>query len=336
MRMKVAVCSTQPYDRESLQAANAVFGQQLVFFEERLSTKTIALFAGYPVLCAFVNDRLDAEVLQALSDRGLLLVALRCAGFNNVDIEAAQRLGICVARVPAYSPHSVAEHTLALMLALNRKTHRAYNRIRDGNFSLHGLLGFELRGRTVGIIGTGRIGQAVAEIMRGFGCNMLAYDIAQNPACSALGVNYVGLDELYRASDIITLHCPLNQQTRHLIDAAALERMRRGVMLLNTSRGAVVDTAAVTAALKSGQVGYLGMDVYEQEGDLFFRNLSEQVIQDDIFERLLTFPNVLITGHQGFFTTEALASIAATTLQNIRIFEQGGQCQNEVTCALLR
>jgi len=336
MRMKVAVCSTQPYDRESLQAANAVFGQQLVFFEERLSTKTIALFAGYPVLCAFVNDRLDAEVLQALSDRGLLLVALRCAGFNNVDIEAAQRLGICVARVPAYSPHSVAEHTLALMLALNRKTHRAYNRIRDGNFSLHGLLGFELRGRTVGIIGTGRIGQAVAEIMRGFGCNMLAYDIAQNPACSALGVNYVGLDELYRASDIITLHCPLNQQTRHLIDAAALERMRRGVMLLNTSRGAVVDTAAVIAALKSGQVGYLGMDVYEQEGDLFFRNLSEQVIQDDIFERLLTFPNVLITGHQGFFTTEALASIAATTLQNIRIFEQGGQCQNEVTCALLR
>ena len=172
--------------------------------------------------------------------------------------------------------------------------------------------------------------------MRGFGCNMLAYDIAQNPACSALGVNYVGLDELYRASDIITLHCPLNQQTRHLIDAAALERMRRGVMLLNTSRGAVVDTAAVIAALKSGQVGYLGMDVYEQEGDLFFRNLSEQVIQDDIFERLLTFPNVLITGHQGFFTTEALASIAATTLQNIRIFEQGGQCQNEVTCALLR
>ena len=334
--MKVAVCSTQPYDRESLQAANAVFGQQLVFFEERLSTKTIALFAGYPVLCAFVNDRLDAEVLQALSDRGLLLVALRCAGFNNVDIEAAQRLGICVARVPAYSPHSVAEHTLALMLALNRKTHRAYNRIRDGNFSLHGLLGFDLRGRTVGIIGTGRIGQAVAEIMRGFGCNMLAYDIAQNPACSALGVNYVGLDELYRASDIITLHCPLNQQTRHLIDAAALERMRRGVMLLNTSRGAVVDTAAVIAALKSGQVGYLGMDVYEQEGDLFFRNLSEQVIQDDIFERLLTFPNVLITGHQGFFTTEALASIAATTLQNIRIFEQGGQCQNEVTCALLR
>jgi len=336
MRMKVAVCSTQPYDRESLQSANAAFGPQLVFFEERLSTKTIALFAGYPVLCAFVNDRLDAEVLQALSDRGLLLVALRCAGFNNVDIEAAQRLGICVARVPAYSPHSVAEHTLALMLALNRKTHRAYNRIRDGNFSLHGLLGFELRGRTVGIIGTGRIGQAVAEIMRGFGCNMLAYDIAQNPACSALGVNYVGLDELYRASDIITLHCPLNQQTRHLIDAAALERMRRGVMLLNTSRGAVVDTAAVIAALKSGQVGYLGMDVYEQEGDLFFRNLSEQVIQDDIFERLLTFPNVLITGHQGFFTTEALASIAATTLQNIRIFEQGGQCQNEVTCALLR
>ncbi|PIR09880.1 MAG: hydroxyacid dehydrogenase [Gallionellaceae bacterium CG11_big_fil_rev_8_21_14_0_20_60_62] len=334
--MKVAVCSTQPYDRESLQAANAAFGQQLVFFEERLSTKTIALFAGYPVLCAFVNDRLDAEVLQALSDQGLRLVALRCAGFNNVDIEATQRLGICVARVPAYSPHSVAEHTLALMLALNRKTHRAYNRIRDGNFSLHGLLGFELSGRTVGIIGTGRIGQAVAEILRGFGCNLLAYDIAQNPACSALGVNYVGLDALYRDSDIITLHCPLNQQTRHLIDAAALARMRRGVMLLNTSRGAVVDTAAVIGALKSGQVGYLGMDVYEQEGDLFFRNLSEQVIQDDIFERLLTFPNVLITGHQGFFTTEALASIAATTLENIRNFEQGGQCQNEVTRALLR
>jgi D-lactate dehydrogenase len=222
------------------------------------------------------------------------------------------------------------------MLTLNRKTHRAFNRVRDGNFSLEGLLGFELHSRTVGIIGTGRIGQAVARILHGFGCRLLAYDVVQNEQCKALGVKYVELAELYRDSDIVTLHCPLNQQTLHLIDDNALRQMKRGVMLINTSRGAVVDANALISALKSGHIGHLGLDVYEQEGDLFFRDLSSQMIQDDIFERLLTFPNVLITGHQGFFTREALANIAQTTLQNISLFEKTGLCQNQVTMELLR
>jgi len=334
--MKIAVCSAQSYDREFLTAANANFDHELVFFEASVSEKTTQLFAGFPAVCAFVNDLLNEAALRALANQGLRLIALRCAGFNNVDVPAAQKYGIHVVRVPAYSPHSVAEHTLALMLTLDRKTHRAYNRVRDGNFSLDGLLGFELHNRTVGIIGTGRIGQAVAQILHGFGCRLLAHDVVQNELCKTLGVSYVELAELYHESDIITLHCPLNQQTHHLIDDNALRQMKRGVMLINTSRGGVVDTNALTAALKSGHIGHLGLDVYEQEGDLFFQDLSNQVIQDDMFERLLTFPNVLITGHQGFFTKEALSSIAQTTLQNISLFEKTGQCQNEVTMELLR
>lgn len=334
--MKIAVCGTQPYDRESLSIINADFGHELVFFEERLTLQSAPLFAGYVGLCCFVNDILDEAVLQILAAQGTRLIALRCAGFNNVDVLAAERYGIRLVRVPAYSPHSVAEHTLALILTLNRKTHRAYNRVRDGNFTLQGLLGFELRGRTVGIIGTGRIGQAVAEILHGFGCQLLGYDMLQNEACQALGLNYVELDELYQRSDIVTIHCPLNEQTHHLINALTLTKMKHGAMLINTSRGAVIDTCAVIAALKTGQLGYLGLDVYEQEGDLFFQDLSSRVIQDDTFERLLTFPNVLITGHQGFFTTEALRNIAHTTLANISHFEKTGECQNEVTRALLR
>lgn len=334
--MKVAVCSAQSYDHEFLALANAKFDHDLQFFEGRLSAETTQLFSGYTAICAFVNDVLNAEVLHTLADQGLRLIALRCAGFNNVDIQAAQKYGIRVVRVPAYSPHSVAEHTLALILTLDRKTHRAYNRVRDGNFSLEGLLGFELHTRTVGIIGTGRIGQVVAQILHGFGCRLLAYDVVQNERCKSLGVHYVELDELYRESDIVTLHCPLDQHTHHLIDSNALRQMKRGVMLINSSRGAVIDTSAVIAGLKSGQIGYLGLDVYEQEGDLFFHDLSNQVIQDDMFERLLTFQNVLITGHQGFFTKEALSSIAQTTLQNISLFEKTGQCQNEVTMDLLR
>lgn len=334
--MRVAISSCQRYDRDSLAAANVCLGHELVFFEERLTAQSVLLFAGHEVVCCFVNDQLDEAVLRVLAAHGTRLVALRCAGFNNVDVLAAARLGIRIVRVPAYSPRSVAEHTLALILTLNRKTYRAYNRVRDGNFSLQGLLGFELCGRTVGIIGTGRIGQGVAQILRGFGCRLLAHDPVPNQECLALGVSYVNLDELYRNSDIITIHCPLNQQTRHLIDAPALAKMKQGVMLINTSRGAVVDTTAVIAALKTGQVGYLGLDVYEQEGDLFFRDLSSQVIQDDVFERLLTFPNVLITGHQGFFTVEALHNIAQTTLENISHFEKTGECQNEVTQSLVR
>ena len=334
--MKVAICSAQSYDHEFLTAANANFNHELTFFEARLSEKSTQIFSGFPVICAFVNDILNEGALRTLAGQGLRLIALRCAGFNNVDVQAAEKYGTCVVRVPAYSPYSVAEHTLALMLTLNRKTHRAFNRVRDGNFSLEGLLGFELHSRTVGIIGTGRIGQAVARILHGFGCRLLAYDVVQNEQCKALGVKYVELAELYRDSDIVTLHCPLNQQTLHLIDDNALRQMKRGVMLINTSRGAVVDANALISALKSGHIGHLGLDVYEQEGDLFFRDLSSQVIQDDIFERLLTFPNVLITGHQGFFTREALANIAQTTLQNISLFEKTGLCQNQVTMELLR
>jgi D-lactate dehydrogenase len=274
-------------------------------------------------------------VLTTLAVNGTRLIALRCAGFNNVDLLAAQELGLTVVRVPAYSPSSVAEHTAGLILALNRKTCRAYNRVKDGNFSLEGLLGFNLQGRVVGIIGTGKIGSVVARIMRGFGCEVLAYDPVINTDCEKIGVAYVDLPELYSRSDIITLHCPLTNASYHMIHEHALGQMKDSVMLINTSRGAVVDTNAVITALKSGKVGYLGLDVYEQEGDLFFEDLSNNIIKDDVFERLLTFPNVVITGHQGFFTRDALDNIAHTTLQNITNFEQNGNCKNEVTPSLV-
>lgn len=333
--MKVAVCSTKPYDRQFFLAANRNIGHELVFFESRLSVETQQIVAGFPVVCAFVNDILNGVVLKTLANRGTRLVALRCAGFNNVDIPMATELGLRVVRVPAYSPHSVAEHTVGLMLALNRRLPHAYNRVRNGNFELQGLLGFELRSKTIGIIGTGRIGSAVAQILHGFGCRLLGYDPQHSEECISVGLEYVPLEQLYTDSDIITLHCPLNQQTRHLIDSAAITCMKQGIMLINTSRGAVIDTRAVIEGLKSSKIGYLGLDVYEQEGDLFFHDLSDQVIQDDVFQRLLTFPNVLITGHQGFFTVEALSSIAETTLQNISIFERDGICENEVTQAML-
>jgi len=332
--MRIAVCSAQSYDRQFLSAANADSGHELVFFESHLCEETRQMVSGFPAVCVFVNDTLNAAVLETLVKQGTRLIALRCAGFNNVDIRAAHGLGLRVVRVPAYSPHSVAEHSVALMLALNRHVHRAYDRVRNGNFALNGLLGFEMRGKTVGIVGTGRIGTAVAQILHGFGCRLIAYDPQPDVECEQ--VEYVTLEQLCAASDIITLHCPLNQQTRHLIDAAAVALMKPGVMLINTSRGAVVDTVAVTEGLKSAKIGYLGLDVYEQEGDLFFQDLSDQVIKDDVFERLLTFPNVLITGHQGFFTDEALRSISEITLQNVSVFERDGGCQNEVTMELLR
>ncbi len=334
--MKIAVCSTQSYDRQFFDAANQDGQHQLDYFEVNLNEETRNIVTGYPAVCVFVHDTLNAAVLETLAEQGTKLIALRCAGFNNVDIQAATKLGMHVVRVPAYSPHSVAEHCIALMMGLNRRIPRAYNRVRDGNFSLDGLLGFELRGKTVGLIGTGRIGAAVAEILKGFGCKLIAYDPQPDPTCIALGVEFVSLPQLYAASDIITLHAPLNKHTFHLINAAAVGQMKRGVMIINTSRGGVIDTAAVIAGLKSGRVGSLGLDVYEQEGDLFFRDLSNRVIHDDIFERLLTFHNVLITGHQGFFTHEALTSIADTTLENISLFESTGACQNEVTMELLR
>lgn len=321
--MRVAFFSTKPYDQRSFDARNAAHGHELVYLEPRLGPQTVPLAGGFPAVCAFVNDQLDAGVLASLAAGGTRLVALRSAGFNHVDLPAARELGLTVVRVPAYSPHAVAEHTVGLILALNRKLHRAYARVREGNFSLDGLLGFELNGKTAGLVGTGRIGAVCARILHGFGCRLLAYDPLPDPGCLALGVRYVALEELWRESDIVTLHCPLTPETRHIIDEGALASMKDGVTIVNTGRGALVDTKAVIEALKSGRVGHLGLDVYEEEAELFFEDRSSRVLQDDVFARLLTFPNVLITGHQGFFTREALASIAETTLANATAFETG-------------
>jgi D-lactate dehydrogenase len=331
--MKVAVFGTRPYDRRFLEEANAAVGgaHALDFLEPRLGAGTATLAEGAEAVCAFVNDRLDRPVLERLAGGGVGIVALRCAGFNNVDLVAAQDLAIVVARVPAYSPHSVAEHTVALILALNRHIHRAYARVREGNFALDGLLGFDLHGRTIGIVGTGKIGISTARIMCGFGCRILGFDPERDPEFEALGADYVSLDALLERSDVVSLHCPLTPRTHHLIDAEAVARMKQGVMLINTSRGAVIDTKAVIAGLKSGRIGHLGLDVYEEEGDLFFENLSDQMIQDDIFARLLTFPNVLITGHQAFFTAEALRAIADTTIANLTSFAETGRAVHEVS-----
>lgn len=328
--MRVAVFSAKPYDVTFLTAANRERGHDLQFLEARLLRATAGLAAGSPAVCPFVNDVVDAEVLTRLAAQGTRLVALRSAGYNNVDLAAAARFGVTVTRVPAYSPHAVAEHTITLILALNRKVHRAWARVREGNFSLDGLLGFDLAGRTAGVVGTGKIGVVVVRILAGFGCRVLAFDPMPSPECLALGASYVSLPELLAASDIVTLHCPLTPETRHLVDAAALERMKPGAMLINTGRGALVDTPAVVEALKSGRLGYLGLDVYEEEGPLFFEDRSWRVLQDDVFARLLTFPNVLVTGHQGFFTAEALTAIAETTLEAVTEFERGQAPANAV------
>ena len=328
--MRVAVFSTKAYDRSYLTAANAAHGHELVFFEPRLSVETAPLAEGFPVICAFVHDTLDAEMLTTAAARGLRVVALRSAGFNNIDLAAAAGLGIAVCRVPAYSPHAVAEYAVAQILATVRHIPRAYARVRDGNFSLDGLLGFDLHARTVGIIGTGRIGQVFVRIMAGFGCRLLAYDPFPNDEVRELAT-YVSLDELLAGSDIIALHAPLTPETYHLVDRAAISRMRRGVTIVNTSRGALIDTEAVIDALKDGTIGYLGLDVYEEEDALFFEDLSAEVLQDDTFARLLTFPNVLVTAHQAFFTDEAMRAIAETTLANITAFERTGAPLHPVT-----
>jgi D-lactate dehydrogenase len=331
--MKVIVYSTKPYDREFLSAANAAHAHELTFVEARLTRETVALASGFPVLCSFVNDAIDATTAEALARGGTRLLALRCAGFNQVDLEAAARVGLRVSRVPGYSPYAVAEHAAALVLALNRRLHRAYARVREGNFALEGLLGFDLHGKTVGVVGTGQIGEVFVRIMAGFGCRVLASDPVERDEVRALGARYVTLEELFAGSDIIALHCPLTAATHHLIDDAALARMRDGVMLVNTGRGGLIDTRAVLDALKSGKIGNLGLDVYEEEAGLFFEDRSSTVIQDDVFARLLTFPNVLITGHQGFFTREALENIARTTMENVTAFEKGEPSGNEVAAA---
>ncbi len=321
--MKIAVYSTKRYEREFLASANAGAGHELVLHEAPLSAATAGLARGCPAASIFVGDVASAPVLRALHAGGTRLLALRSAGFNHVDVVEAERLGMTVLRVPAYSPNAVAEHAVGLMLTLNRKFHRAYNRVREQNFALDGLMGFDLHGKTMGVVGTGKIGEVVCRIALGFGCRVLASDPVRNAACEALGVEYVAIDDLFGRADIITLHCPLTPGTRHLVDDAALKTMKPGVMLINTSRGAVIDTRALIAGLKRGGLGSVGLDVYEEEGDLFFKDLSGEVIQDDVFVRLLTFPNVLITAHQGFFTKEAVTAIASTTIRNVTEFERG-------------
>jgi D-lactate dehydrogenase len=320
--VKVAIFSAKKYDREFLGAANASH-HQLRFFEPHLNEETVNLAAGFYAVCVFVNDQVNASAIAKLGSLGVQLIALRCAGYNNVDLSAATKHGVTIVRVPAYSPYAVAEHSVALMLALNRKVHRAYNRVREGNFALDGLVGFDMHGKTVGIIGTGQIGTVVAQILTGFGCPTLAFDPFPNATCRSIGVRFVELDELFAQSDIISLHCPLTPENKYIISDAAIARMKNGVMLINTSRGALLDTVAIIQGLKSGKIGYLGLDVYEEEEEIFFEDRSGLILGDDVFARLLTFPNVIITGHQAFFTREALLNIASRTIENITKFENG-------------
>ena len=321
--MKLAFFSTKPYDQRFFEAANKRFGHELAFFETKLTVKTAALADGYDGVCVFVNDPLDEPVLDALADQGCKLILLRCAGYNNVDLAAAERLGMTVCRVPVYSPYAVAEHTVALILTLNRKVHKAYNRVRDGNFAIDGLIGFDLNDKTIGIVGTGRIGQILARICTGFGMSVLAHDLHPNAELESLGVRYVSFDALIEQSDIVSLLCPLTPDTHHLISTDAVEKMKPGVMLVNTSRGGLIDAKALIAGLKTGRIGSVALDVYEEEGDVFFEDLSDQVLQDDVLARLLSFPNVLITSHQAFFTKEAMEKIANTTLSNADRYATG-------------
>lgn len=330
--MRIGLFSTQSYDRIYFDQANARAGHEIKYFNSAIHSveEGARLASGFPAICVFVNDKLNEELIGQLAQNGLKLIALRCAGFNNVDLKATANNGIKVVRVPAYSPYAVAEHALALIMTLNRKTHKAYNRVREGNFSLVRLDGFDIYRKTVGVIGTGKIGQAFCRIMLGMGCKVIAYDKYPSEEMSKEGVQYAELDEVFATSDIISLHCPLTEETHHIINRSALKSMKDGVMLINTSRGGLVDTHQVIRALKHGKLGYLGLDVYEQEENLFFRDLSETIIKDDTIARLMSFPNVLITAHQAFFTRNALTQIAEVTLGNISDFESGRSLHNEV------
>jgi D-lactate dehydrogenase len=329
--MRVLVYSTRSYDEESLDSANQG-KHQLHFTEARLNRRTATLAGGYPAVCCFVDDGLDARVLTDLNEGGTKLIALRSTGFNNVDLSATEKRGMTVMRVSRYSPYAVAEFAVCMMLALNRKIHRAYERVREGNFLLHGLLGFDLNGKTVGIVGTGKIGVVLAGILHGFHCKLLGHDIRENPDCVSLGMRYVTLEELLSQSDIVSLHAPLTQQTRHMINAKTLALMKPGAMLINTSRGALVDSPALITALKKRHLSAAGLDVYEEESHIYFKDLSDEIITDDVISRLTTFPNVIITGHQAFFTREALAIIAETTIKNISDFEAGRSNENVLKC----
>ena len=328
--MKIAVFSAKRYDREFLEAANAAEGHDLHYFESALGPDSVALATGHDAVCIFVNDVADASVLEMLQRGGTKLVCLRCTGYNNVDLAAAARLGVKVVRVVDYSPYSVAEHAVALLLALNRKVHRAYNRTRDSNFSLDGLMGFDLHGKTAVVVGTGKIGRVFARIMLGFGCEVLGYDVFPSPEFEALGGRYAHPEEIGESADIFSLHCPLTPETHHIVNAQSLGRMKRGALLVNTSRGGLVDTEAAIEALKSGQLGGLALDVYEQEAALFFRDLSSTIVTDDVLQRLIAFPNVIVTGHQAFFTREAVTTICETTLRSASEFDAGAPLPNEI------
>ncbi|OLQ74896.1 lactate dehydrogenase [Photobacterium proteolyticum] len=328
--MKVAVFSTKKYDQKSFEIINDNYQHELTYFDFRLTVQTAKMAQGFEAVCAFVNDDLSQPVLEALANNGIRLIAMRCAGFDKVDLEAAKQLGIQVVRVPAYSPEAIAEHTLGLMLSLNRRIHRAYQRTRDANFSLEGLTGFNFHGKTVGVIGTGKIGIATIRILKGLGMNILAYDPYENPVAIELGVTYTSLDEIYRQSDVITLHCPMTQENHHMLNADAFAKMRDGVMIVNTSRGELLNSKDAIEALKSSKIGSLGIDVYENEKDLFFEDKSNDVIKDDVFRRLSACHNVLFTGHQAFLTEEALGNIADTTLNNITQYAAGNTSGNEL------
>lgn len=328
--MKVAVFNTKSYDKEFLDRFNDPNNHQLVYFVAPLNNDTVNLTKGYDAVCVFVNDKIDRATIEQLSNNGVKLIALRCAGFNNVNLKAAANHNIKVVRVPSYSPQAVAEHAVALIMTLNRKTHKAYNRVRENNFSLEKLTGFDLYEKTIGVIGTGKIGHAFCKIMLGFGCKVLAYDSFESDDLKANGVRYLPFEDVLKASDVISLHCPLTPETHHLIDTEAFSLMKTGVMLINTSRGALIHTKDAISALKKGKLGYLGIDVYEEEENLFFNDLSDSIIQDDEISRLMTFPNVLITAHQAFFTREALEEIAKTTLANLTDFDKGVKLKNEV------
>ncbi len=328
--MKIACFSTKSYDRSSFDRLLPESGHSFSYFEAKLDFHTLSLAEGHQAICSFVNDHIDAAMMKKMAKMGISLIALRCAGYNQIDLKAAAENGIKIVRVPAYSPEAVAEHAFALILTLARKTHKAYNRVRDNNFSIEGLTGVNIHGKTIGVIGTGAIGRAFCRIAKGFGCKVLAYDVVENEEMKKLGVKYQPIAEVLGNSHIISLHCPLTPETHHLINAETIALMQDGVALINTSRGALVETKAVIKALKNKKIGFLGIDVYEQEENIFFKNLSEEIMQDEQIARLMTFPNVLVTGHQAFLTKEALAQISATTLANITAFEKGEELLNEV------
>lgn len=329
--MNITLFGTQPYDRESFERARAGYDFDISYHRSHLNANNVALAHGADAVCIFVNDTADATTIRRLSELDVKLVALRCAGFNNVDLKAAAQYGIPVVRVPAYSPHAVAEHAVALMLSLNRKIHRAYWRTRDGNFSLHGLLGFDMYRKTAGIVGTGKIARSLIAILKGFGMEVVAYDIYPDEAYAAeAGFSYVSLKELYRRSDIISLHCPLTEKTRYMINTPAISLMKPGVMLINTGRGQLIHTEALIEGLKQKRIGAAGLDVYEEEAGYFYQDTSDRIMGDDVLARLLSFNNVIVTSHQGFFTREALDNIAQTTLKNIYRFANGLPLENEV------